>query len=288
MRMEMIKRAGWFCLLLLPLPALPMPQNSAQSASSAPGTQAAPRALSENEKKARKVVEQIIEALGGRAYQTWRDQTCTGTLSQFGHSREVTGFVKFIDYIKQPDKDRTEYGKKRNIIEVNNGQQGWVLDRGGVTDMSPEAIKRFNQALAKDYNAILRGGVEQEGFRLSYEGTDLVDNKLCETAEITTPSRFTLRITAEQATHLPVRVSYFDRDEETRERMEIVLTLGNYQKVDGIMTPYFISRMRNGIKVWEARYASSNGAACKYNTGLSDDLFTKPSLEQRWKEIGKK
>ncbi len=277
-------KSALVCLLMLSFAAPVV----AQSTSGTPGLQGPARMLTENEQKARKVVEQIIEALGTKAYQTWRDLTCTGTFSQFGHSREVTGFIKFLDYVKQPDKERTEYGKKRNLVDVNNGQQGWVLDRGGVTEMPATRIKRFNEELAKDYNTILRGGVGQEGFRLSYEGTDLVDNKLCETVEITTPTRFTLRLTAEQATHLPVRVSYFDRDEETRERMEIVLTLGNYQKVDGIMTPYFFSRTRNGIKVWEARYASSDGPACKYNTGLADDLFTKASLEQRWREIGKK
>ncbi len=270
-----MKRAVWVCALMLSFIA-PL---SAQSTSGV---------ASQNELKARKVVEQIIEVLGGKAYQTWRDQTCTGTFSQFGHSGEVTGFIKFVDYVKQPDKERTEFGKKRNLIQVNNGQQGWELDRGGVTEMSAERIKRFHEELAKDFNTILRAGLDQEGLRLRYEGTDLVDNKLCETVEITTPTRFALRLTAEQATHLPVRVAYSDRDEETRERIEIVLTLGNYQEVDGIQTPYFVSRTRNGIKRYEARYTSSDGPACKYNTGLTDDLFTKASLEQRWKEIGKK
>lgn len=284
----MTKRATWFCALMLSLSGLPMPRGSAQSTSGGPSTRPASRSASENELKARKVVEQIIEALGGKAYQTWQDQTCTGTFAQFGHSGEVTGFIKFVDYVKQPDKERTEFGKKRNLIQLNNGQQGWELDRGGVTEMSAERIKRFHEELAKDYNTILRAGLDQEGLRLSYEGTDLVDNKLCETVEITTPTRFTLRITAQQATHLPIRVAYFDRDEETRERIEIVLTLGNYQKVDGIQTPYFVSRTRNGIKRYEARYTSSDGPACRYNTGLPDDLFSRASLEQRWKEIGKK
>jgi outer membrane lipoprotein-sorting protein len=260
----------------------------AQTPTGAPVSPPTSRVLTENELKARKVLEQVIEALGGKAYQTWNDQTCTGTFAQFGHSGEVTGFIKFWDYIKQPDKERTEFGKKRNLLTVYNGQQGWDLDRGGVTEMSAERIKRFHEDIAKDYNTILRAGLDQEGLRMDYEGTDIVDNRLSETVEITTATRFVLRMAVEQATHLPLRVSYFDRDEETRERVEIVITLANYQNVDGIQTPYYVSRTQNGLKRYEARYTTSDGPACRYNSGLPDELFTRASLEQRWKEIGKK
>jgi hypothetical protein len=84
--------------------------------------------------KAKAILEQTIDALGGPAYLNVHDVTCIGRLSQFGHSGELNGFEHFIDYAQPPFKDRTENLPKRNIISVFNGDKGWELDRGGVSE----------------------------------------------------------------------------------------------------------------------------------------------------------
>ena len=77
--------------------------------------------------KAKEILQQAIQALGGDAYLNVHDLTCTGRLSQFGHSGELNGFEHFIDYTipTLPIKDRLENLPKRNIIEVKNGNKGW-------------------------------------------------------------------------------------------------------------------------------------------------------------------
>ncbi|MGH9677270.1 MAG: hypothetical protein ACRD36_09230, partial [Candidatus Acidiferrum sp.] len=82
--------------------------------------------------KAKQLLQEMIQALGGSAYLNVKDSTCTGMLGSFGHSGALTGYDNFWDFVKFPDKDRTEFSKKRNQIQVTNGNQGWVLDRGGV------------------------------------------------------------------------------------------------------------------------------------------------------------
>ena len=49
------------------------------------------------------------------------------------------------------------------------------------------------------------------------------------------------------------------------------------------MTPFQITRDRNNIKVYQAFFDK-----CDYNTNLSDSLFTKESLDERWQKVGKK
>ena len=48
----------------------------------------------------------------------------------------------FIDYEQPPVKERQENLPKRNIIEVYNGDKGWDLDRGGVSE-APGRSHRF-------------------------------------------------------------------------------------------------------------------------------------------------
>ena len=87
--------------------------------------------------KAREILNQAVEALGGNAYLNVHDVTCTGRIGSFDHAGDVTGFGKFIDYTQPPFKDRQENLPKRNIIQVFNGDKGWELDRGGVSRSAP-------------------------------------------------------------------------------------------------------------------------------------------------------
>ena len=46
----------------------------------------------ESAAKAKEILGQAIQAMGGNAYLNIRDVTCEGRLSQFGHAGELNGF----------------------------------------------------------------------------------------------------------------------------------------------------------------------------------------------------
>src|SRR3984957_16761655 len=87
----------------------------------------------QSEAKAKQVLQQAINALGGDAYLNVQDVTCTGRMTSFDHSGDLSGLQDFISYSKPPDKTRQENTPKRNIINVFSGDKGWELDRGGVS-----------------------------------------------------------------------------------------------------------------------------------------------------------
>lgn len=233
--------------------------------------------------KAKELLQATIQALGGDAYLNVRDVTCTGRLSQFGHSGELTGYEKFIDYSILPDKDRTENLPKRNLIEVSNGDHGWVLDRGGVTDTPEDAIAENRNNLQQDLDYLLRHRLTEPGMILRYSGPDVVDLKEAEWVELTDSEGHTIRIALDKYTHLPIRKVVVTRDPSSRLRTEVVEYYSNYHPFQGIQTPFQITRERNGLKVFQVFFDD-----CKYNTGLSDSLFTRQSLEERWSQVGKK
>lgn len=253
--------------------------------------QAAPCAFAQNPQdmmpaesaaKAKEILQQAIQALGGMAYLNLRDATCEGRLSQFGHAGELNGFEKFVDYTIPPFKDRTENLPKRNIITVMNGDKGWTLDRGGVSDASGADIAHFEEDTKKDIDYILRSRLKEPNMIFRYAGPDIVDLKQVDWVELVDSDNRTIRIAISQSTHLPVRKIVDTRDANTRMKTDEVEYYSNYHPLNGVQTPFQITRERNHIKIYQVFFDK-----CEYNTNLSDSLFTKQSLDERWEKVGK-
>lgn len=233
--------------------------------------------------KARQILERAIEALGGPAYLNVHDITCTGTLSQFGHSGELNGFEKFIDYAVPPYKDRTENLPKRNIIQIFNGDKGWVLDRGGVSEAEASDVAQFQSDIKIDIDNILRHRMNEKDMILRYDGPDVVELKEADWVELVDSDDRTIRIAIARGTHLPIQKIVELRDPTTRMRSEIKEFYSNYHPLSGVETPFQIARERNGIKIFQVFFDK-----CDYNTNLADSLYTRDSLEERWDKIDKK
>ena len=233
--------------------------------------------------KAKEILNQAINALGGPAYLNVHDVTCIGRISQFGHSGELNGFGHFIDYAMPPLKDRTENLPKRNIISVYNGDKGWELDRGGVSEATITDLATYQEDIKKDIDNILRHRIHEPGMIFRYGGLDVVDYQESDWVELVDSDNRTFRIAIARTTHLPVRKVVDTRNANTRMRIEEVEFYSNYQPVNGIQTPFQITRERNSIKVYQVFFDKY-----EYNTNLSDSLFTKESLEERWAKVGKK
>jgi hypothetical protein len=236
----------------------------------------------ESAAKAKEILQQAIRALGGTAYLNLHDSTCEGRLSQFGHAGELNGFEKFADYTIPPFKDRTENLPKRNIITVMDGDKGWTLDRGGVSDASGADIARFQEDTKKDLDYILRTRIKEPNMVFRYAGQDIVDLKEADWVEIVDSDNRTIKIAFAQATHLPLRKIVDTRDSNTRMKTDELEYYSNYHPINGIQTAFQFTRERNHIKVYQVFFDK-----CEYNTNLPDSLFSKQSLDERWEKVGK-
>lgn len=233
--------------------------------------------------KARETIQKAIQALGGQTYLGVRDHYRVGRLAQFSSAGDLAGYVKFFDFTKLPDKNRTEYSDKRNIITLYTATEGWEMDRGGVQQASAESVERYARNLRKDIDHLFRYRLNQEGMIFRYEGSDIIDLKPVEWIEVVDPDRLTTRIAFDNSTHLPVRVIYISRDPTTRQRIEELEFLSNWHAVQGVQTPMQIARERNGVKVYQAFFTEY-----KYDQGLDNALFTRTSLDETFARLNKK
>jgi hypothetical protein len=233
--------------------------------------------------KAKQLIQEAITALGGQAYLNVHDATCTGHLGGFGHSGDLSGFEHFIDYTEPPFKDRQENLPKRNLISVYNGDKGWTLDRGGVSDAAASDLARFQEDTKIDLDNIFRHRIHEPGMIFRYAGPDVVELKEADWVELVDSDNRTIRIAFARETHLPIQKVIAIRDPKTQMRSQEIEYYSLYHAIDGIETPFQITRVRNGMKVFQVFFDK-----CEYNTNLADSLFTKESLDQRWQKVGKK
>lgn len=237
----------------------------------------------ESAAKAKELIQEAITALGGPTYLNVRDATCTGHMGDFGHSGDLNGFEHFIDYTKPPLKERQENLPKRNIIQVFNGDKGWTLDRGGVTEAAASDLAENSSETAIDINNILRHRIDEKGMIFRYGGSDIVELKEADWVELVDTENRTVRIAFARDTHLPIEKVVETRDPRTQLKSEEKEYYSLYHPIDGVETPFQITRDRDGMKYFQVFLDK-----CDYNTGLADALFTKESLDERWSKVDKK
>src|SRR5262245_7241402 len=75
----------------------------------------------------KKILDDMLQAMGGQTYLDVDDMHTTGRFYQFKRG-DLAGGDIFEDYIKFPMKERTEFGlPKKKEIQINNGDQGWKI-----------------------------------------------------------------------------------------------------------------------------------------------------------------
>jgi hypothetical protein len=247
--------------------------------------------------KAKHVLDQLIGALGGQAYLKTRDTDCTGRLAQFEHNGDLSGYTNFRDYWRLPDKNRTEYEVKGakggflgvlignipfkggTIVELYNGDEGWTMDRSGVSEQPVTNVTDFREQTKRDIDNVLRFRLNEEGMLFRYGGQDLIDMKPVEWVELVDREDRTFRLAVLQSSHLLARSVVITRDETTRERMEDVTYYGNYHLQGSVMAPLQVERRRDGRRLFQAFFDT-----CSFDQQLAPDFFTKASLEKKYAE----
>ena len=232
--------------------------------------------------KAREILGQLTDALGGPAYLEVRERECDGRRAQFGHAGELMGFIDFKDYWRYPDKHRTDYSKKGNIIDAFDGNQGWTMDRAGVSEEPAQAVSDFAAAVKYNVDNVLRVGLKDKNLNLNYAGQGIVDMRPVDWVEISDDQR-TLRLGIDRSSHLLLHSVMTSVDENTQERTEETTIYTNYQRKGGVMVALQVSRERNGQRYYQAFYDT-----CTFDPHLPEDMFSKAALEKRYAQVGNK
>jgi hypothetical protein len=221
-----------------------------------------------NAQKARTLINQAIQALGGSAYLNIQDITTEGRSYSFHHGRPTSVGVLFWRFYKFPDKDRVELTKKRDVAYVYNGSKGYEITYKGTRAVEPKDLSDYLRRHHYALDVVLRTWVNAPKAALFYEGNAIAGDKPADQVTILNAQNEGITLFFDSATHLPLKKSFSWRDPTDKERNIEEEIYDNYRPVQGVMTPFRVTGFYNG-DMSSQRFLSS----VTYNQGVSDSLF---------------
>jgi hypothetical protein len=218
--------------------------------------------------KAKKILDDMIAALGGPAYLNVRDMKTEGRGYSFYHGKPNSLGVEFWRFWEWPDKDRVELTKQRDVIELNLGDKGYEITYKGTGTQDPKQLEEYNRRQQHSLELVIRQWLPAPGTMILYEGTALVEQNLADQVTVLSTNNDSVTLSIDPRSHLPVRKTYSWRDPQDRQMDEEWEVYGNYRLVQGIQTPYTVVRSQNGDLVSQ-RFLT----LVSYNNGLPPSLF---------------
>jgi hypothetical protein len=255
----------------------------------------------QNAAKARQLLKQAVEALGGRAFQSNVESDCEGRVAQLDRGGGVMGYSFIHNYWRYPDKNRTEYVVKTTkggifavlwgnlpikggyFVQLFNGDKGWTLDKSGVNEADATVVAEFQSSLKRQIHNLLLNRANEEGVFLRYAGIGIADLRPVEWLEFSDQDGRTVRLALDRETHLPWRTVVTTPNQEMQSTEEDVTIYTNYKENEGVQNPMQVTREHNGRRTHQIFYNS-----CRNNPNLPTDFFTEAGLQKRFKETGGK
>jgi hypothetical protein len=217
--------------------------------------------------KSTTVVNDMIAALGGKAFLEVREIQSSGKIFGFKNDLQAGSDV-FVDYVKFPDKRRTEYGTYRvKPAEIINGETGWNTDLNKIEAKTPAEAKSLQAAFKTGFQYVARFILNRPGVVMQHVGTEMISFRSNDIIEFRDSGNL-LRLFVDQQSHLPTKLEV-RRQGETFVREE---QFANWHDFQGIRTALFIVRLKDGDREREIRYENVS-----YNPGMADSLFAPPA-----------
>ena len=250
-----------------PTPSSDSAAPSQDTSSQATSSQAIPTDQ-ESVRKARAILDQAIQALGGQAYLNVQDMTQEGRSYSFHHGEPNSLGTLFWRFRKFPDKDRIEVTKKRDVIELYTGDKGYEVTYRGVRDLDNKEMDPYLRRRHFALDAVLRQWLNEPGVALFYEGKTVAAQKQADRVTVMNAKNEAVTLYLDSSTHLPVKKSFTWRDPVDKQRNVEEEIFDNYRMAQNVMTPYDTTRLFNGEMAAQFFLTSAS-----FNQGLSDSLF---------------
>jgi hypothetical protein len=221
-----------------------------------------------NAARAREVLDQMIAELGGPAYMNLVDIKQDGRSYSFHNGQPTGPGILFWRFLRYPDKERIELTKQRDVAYVYNGDHAYEVTFKGTATMDAKTTAEYLRRRQHALDWVLRHWLNEPGVALFYDGTAVAEQKPADQVTILNAQNDSVTLYIDSTTHLPIKKTYSWRDPVDREKDTEDEVFDAYRKIQGIMTPFSVTRFYNG-EMASQRFV----ATVSYNQNLADSLF---------------
>jgi hypothetical protein len=248
-----------------------MPTGAAQAAPPNASPDAVPAGVPvdlENARKAKALLDQAIQALGGTAYLEARDLQQAGRTYSFHHGQPTSNGIQFWRFTQYPDRERIELTKERDVAQLYVGNKGWEITYKGAHPIEDKDLSEYLRRRRFSLDTLLKTWVNDSKVALFYDGEAVAVQRPALKVTLINSSNESVSLYVDAETHLPLKKTFSWRDPIDKQKNLEEETYDNYRPVQGIMTPYGFTRYFNGDMAGE-RFLNS----ASYNQGLDQAMF---------------
>jgi hypothetical protein len=222
----------------------------------------------QNSDKAKAIIEQGIQALGGEIYLTIRDREQQGRGYGFHHGNPTGGGGPFWSFSEFPDKERVEFTKERDIAQVFVGDKGYEITFKGPHPVEQKDLDDYLRRRRYSLDRVLRTWINDPGVVMLFEGNAIAAQHSAYQVTLVNAQNESVTLYFDTDSHLPIKKSFEWRDPVDKQKNLEEEVYDNYRPVSGIMAPHNVTRYFNG-DMSNQRYLTS----VTINQGLDPAMF---------------
>ena len=222
----------------------------------------------QNSDKAKAIIEQGIQALGGQIYLTIRDREQQGRGYGFHHGNPTGGGGPFWSFSEFPDKERVEFTKERDIAQVFVGDKGYEITFKGPHPVEQKDLDDYLRRRHYSLDRVLRTWINDPGVVMLFEGNAIAAQHSAYQVTLVNAQNESVTLYFDTDSHLPIKKSFEWRDPVDKQKNLEEEVYDNYRPVSGIMAPHNVTRYFNG-DMSNQRYLTS----VTINQGLDPAMF---------------
>jgi hypothetical protein len=235
--------------------------------SSAPALAAAPAAADARTQKARQLLDQMVVALGGDAWLTYRTFSQQGRSYSFFHGKPTSAGTLSWRFYEYPDKERREMSKQRDVVYIYNGDKGYEKTFKGTAAEDDKTMQEILRRRRHSLEVVVRQWLKDPNTVLFYDGQSVAAQQMVDVVTLLNKDNDQLSIGIDINTRLPVNKRYTWRDAD-KYKVTDETVYGNYRKVQGIETAYTITSLRDGEIIGQNFLTNA-----EYNTTFAPGFF---------------
>ena len=213
------------------------------------------------QEKAKRLVREAFEAIGGQEFLKIQTQVRAGRAYSF-YNRQVRGQsrITIFDRFDRMDPEAGEdwlplrrrevYTEKGDYYTLFLNGTGYEVTYRGAVPQPEDYMARYRLASRRDIFYFMRYRMDEPGLYYYYNGTEIVDNVPCDSLDIVDAEGEAITLYIRQSDGLPVQQRYLRRDRKTRIPYEEKSVFGRYRPIGDILLPWIIRReTRRGTRL---------------------------------------
>jgi hypothetical protein len=234
------------------------------------------------DQRGHQLIDQMIAALGGRAWLDRATIQTEGRTATFFQGRPNPGVDYANDFRRftasgQSEALRQEFlgdrgmimpGKKTYVIHIWIERNGYEVTYKGQTTLPQKQVEEYYRNRAHSIETVVRDWIDAPGVMIVSEGVALVERRLADKVTVLTANNDAVTLELDATSHLPLRCTFQWRNPQFNDFDEEAEEYDDYHIVQGLPTAMTITRYHNG-DMTSQRYLTK----VEYNLPLAPSLF---------------